>query len=273
MSLKSKRLGSLADIFQSEILDGTIRKIKLSKIIPSERQPRNERKKGIEELAESIRVEGLLQPIIVTKADQQGENYKIIAGERRFHAISLLGWPEVECRILNKDTKETYKLAVVENLLRENLSPYEEVEAMKILKEEYKYTDSDLGNIFGKSRNYISEILSIFNLTRQELDTCRQSGIESKNLLVQAAQAAKKGEFQPFLQKVQSGELKTVKDAKLFNKEAKETRIQQEPEKRNFKRKALTISSDADSIIIRIEIPEKKEEILKKIEKTLKKYL
>ena len=66
MSLKSKRLGSLADIFQSEVLEGTIRKIKLSKILPSERQPRGDRK-SVEELANSIMTDGLLQPIVVTK--------------------------------------------------------------------------------------------------------------------------------------------------------------------------------------------------------------
>ena len=90
MSLKSKRLGSLADIFQSEVLEGTIRKIKLSKILPSERQPRGDRKKSVEELANSIMTDGLLQPIVVTKAEQE-ETYKIIAGERRFHAVSQLG--------------------------------------------------------------------------------------------------------------------------------------------------------------------------------------
>ena len=78
MSLKSKRLGSLADIFQSEVLEGTIRKIKISKILPSERQPRGDRKKSVEELANSIMTDGLLQPIVVTKSEQT-ETYKIIA--------------------------------------------------------------------------------------------------------------------------------------------------------------------------------------------------
>ena len=217
MSLKSKRLGSLADIFQSEVLEGTIRKIKISKILPSERQPRGDRKKSVEELANSIMTEGLLQPIVVTKSDDS-ESYKIIAGERRFHAVSQLGWQEVECKILNKPEKEIYKLAVIENLQRENLSAYDEADAMKILKAEYGYTDNEIGAIFGKSRNYITEILSISTLGVKELNICKEAGLDNKNLLVQAAQSYKKGEFQNFIQNFKNGTVRTIKEAKEFNK-------------------------------------------------------
>ena len=221
MSLKSKKLGSLADIFQSEVLDGSIRKIRLSKISPSEIQPRMERQKGVEELAESLKVDGLLQPILVTK-DPTNDSYKIIAGERRYHAAKLLGWEEIECKILNKNEKETYKLAVIENLQRENLSPYEEVEAMTILKDRYHYTDQELGSLFGKSRSYMTEILSVSNLSPKELEACKEAGIDSKNLLVQAVQASKRGDFDSFLEQVKSGNVRTVKEAKTFNKNRQE---------------------------------------------------
>lgn len=226
MSSKSKRLGSLADIFQTEVLEGTIRKIKIQKIKPSEIQPRQERKKGVEELAESLRQDGLLQPIIVTK--EEGDNYKIIAGERRFHAAKLLDWSEIECKILNKDERETYRIAVIENLQRENLSPYEEIEAISLLKEKFQYSDQELATLFGKSRNYMSELLSVNTLSKDELEACRQSGIETKNLLIQAVQASKKGELDRFLKKVETGELKTIKDAKEFNKAKEPTRFQEE---------------------------------------------
>lgn len=217
MSSKSKRLGSLADIFQSESLEGTIRKIKLSKIKPSVKQPRQDRLKSIDELSESIKVEGLLQPLVVNKIENE-DSYKIIAGERRFHAVSKLGWLEVECKILNKSDKEIFKLAVIENLQRENLSAYDEVESLKILKKEYSYGDQELATIFGKSRNYISEILSISQLSNSKIIECKEAGIENKNLLIQASQADKKGSFNDFLSRFKSGNLKTVKDAKEFNK-------------------------------------------------------
>ncbi|EKR62546.1 ParB-like protein [Leptospira weilii str. 2006001853] len=219
MSSKSKRLGSLADVFQAEKLEGTIRKIRLDKILPSENQPRQDRKKGIEDLARSLDKDGLLQPIIVTKQNPEDENYKIVAGERRYHAAKQLGWAEIECKILDRDEKETFRLAIIENLQRENLSPYEEVEAMSHLKNSFKYTDQELGTLFGKSRSYMTELLGISNLSKDELNSCKEAGIESKNLLIQAVAASRKGTFSEFLSLFQAGALKTVKDAKSFNRE------------------------------------------------------
>jgi ParB family chromosome partitioning protein len=221
VSLKSKRLGTLADIYQSENLDGTIRTIKLEKIEPSENQPRQERKKGIDELASSLKNDGLLQPIVVSKGRGE-DHYKIIAGERRYHAAKSLGWQEIECKILDRPEKEIYKLAVIENLQRENLSPYEEVDALLFLKNAHNYTDAELGDLFGKSRSYMSEVLSIAGMDKAELARCRSFSIQNKNLLVQAAQAAKKGSLENFLEMFSKGELKTVRDAKDFNKKAKD---------------------------------------------------
>ncbi|OOV40475.1 chromosome partitioning protein ParB [Leptospira kirschneri serovar Pomona] len=219
MSSKSKRLGSLADVFQAEKLEGTVRKIRLDKILPSENQPRQDRKKGVDDLARSLEKDGLLQPIIVTKQNPEDENYKIVAGERRYHAAKQLGWTEVECKILDRDEKETFRLAIIENLQRENLSPYEEIEAMSHLKTSFKYTDQELGTLFGKSRSYMTELLGISNLNKEELRSCKEAGIESKNLLIQAVAASRKGTFSEFLNLFQTGTLKTVKDAKSFNRE------------------------------------------------------
>ncbi len=267
MSLKSKRLGSLADIFQSEVLEGTIRKIKISKILPSERQPRGDRKKSVEELANSIMIDGLLQPIVVTKSGQD-ESYKIIAGERRFHAVSQLGWLEVECKILNKPEKEIYKLAVIENLQRENLSAYDEADAMKILKVEYGYTDNEIGSIFGKSRNYITEILSISVLGQKELEACREAGIDNKNLLVQAAQSHKKGDFSSFIENFKNGSLKTIKEAKEFNKK-KTTNLT----KKNTAAEKYSIERLENKLIIKSDNPKLLIEIEAKIRKTFSDFL
>ncbi|PJZ52893.1 ParB/RepB/Spo0J family partition protein [Leptospira adleri] len=219
MSSKSKRLGSLADVFQAEKLEGTIRKIRLDKILPSENQPRQDRKKGVEDLARSLDKDGLLQPIIVTKQNPEDEHYRIVAGERRYHAAKQLNWTEVECKILDRDEKETFRLAIIENLQRENLSPYEEVEAMSHLKTSFQYTDQELATLFGKSRSYMTELLGISDLNKDELRSCKEAGIESKNLLIQAVSASRKGTFPEFLNLFLTGALKTVKDAKSFNRE------------------------------------------------------
>lgn len=221
MSSKSKRLGTLVDIFQAETLEGTIKKIRLEFIQPSQNQPRIDRKKSVEELAESLKNNGLLQPILITKREGT-DKYVIIAGERRFHAAKSLGWMDIECKILNKSEKETYKLAIIENLQRENLTPYEETEAIAFLKNSYNYTDQELAELFGKSRSYMTEILSISTLKKEELDVCKDNGINTKNLLVQAAQASKKGDFSKFIEQIKNKEIKTVKDAKKFNKKNEE---------------------------------------------------
>ncbi|NCN09445.1 MAG: ParB/RepB/Spo0J family partition protein [Leptospira sp.] len=218
MSSKSKRLGSLADVFKSESLDGTMRKIRMDRIQPSTNQPRQDRTKGVSELAESLKKEGLLQPIVVAKDEKDEDKYRIIAGERRYHAATSLGWMEIECKIFDRNEKEIYKLAIIENLQREDLSPFEEADALNHLKLEYKYTDSELADMFGKSRSYMTEILSIANLSPKAVKACRELEIDNKNLLVQAAQAEKKGNLPEFLERIKAGELKTVKDAKNFNK-------------------------------------------------------
>ncbi|WCL47675.1 ParB/RepB/Spo0J family partition protein [Leptospira sp. GIMC2001] len=218
MSSKGKRLGSLADVFKSESLDGTIRKIRLDRIRPSTLQPRQDRKKGVEELALSLKAEGLLQPIVVARDVNDEDGFKIIAGERRYHAASSLGWSEIECKIFDRNEKEIYKLAIIENLQREDLSAFEEADALNHLKKEYKYTDSELADMFSKSRSYMTEIISIVGMSAKAMKTCKELEIKNKNLLVQAAQAEKKGNFEEFLERYKSGELRTVKEAKEFNR-------------------------------------------------------
>ena len=255
MSAKSKKLGSLADIFESEVLEGTVRKIRLSKITPSEIQPRSERLKGVDELAESLRVDGLLQPILVTK--DSDDSYKIIAGERRFHAANRLGWTEIECKIFNKNEKETYKLAVIENLQREDLSPYEEIDAMTILKDKFSYTDQELATLFGKSRSYMTEILSVSSLQKKDLEACKEAGIDNKNLLVQAVQASKRGDFQNFLDNVKAGTVRTVKDAKTFNKTRQEdSRSKSSPSPTPKEETDIRIQKLEKSIVLQFENPE-----------------
>ncbi|XDD52268.1 ParB/RepB/Spo0J family partition protein [Leptospira sp. WS92.C1] len=276
MSSKSKRLGSLADVFQAEKLEGTIRKIRLEKIFPSENQPRQERKKGVEDLARSLGADGLLQPIVVTKQNPDDEHYRIVAGERRYHAAKQLNWTEIECKILDRDEKETFRLAIIENLQRENLSPYEEVEAMSHLKTSFKYTDQELATLFGKSRSYMTELLGISDLSKDELKACKNAGIESKNLLIQAVSASRKGTFSEFLKLVSTGALKTVKDAKSFNREEEtlfspKTLNPSESKSQGSKSGDYKITKKTGLIQIRSENEELLAEILKLIKKEIRK--
>lgn len=214
MSSKTKKLGVLADIYQSEHLDGSIVRLKLERLKPSAEQPRTDRTHAVEELAQSIQKDGLLSPIVVTK---DGNDYRIIAGERRYHALRKLNWPEAECRIISREERDYWRIAIVENLQRENLSAPEEAAALWKLKKQDNLSDGELASLVGKSRNYITEILSVAQLPQEALDQCRQAGIANKNLLIQAAQAHKKGHLQGFLDQYRAGELRTVRQAKDFN--------------------------------------------------------
>ncbi|MCS6985811.1 MAG: ParB/RepB/Spo0J family partition protein [Leptospiraceae bacterium] len=223
MASKTKKLSIAADIFEKN-LEGVIRKIPLSEIVPSTDQPRQNRDINIEALAESMAKEGLLQPIVVTKEESK---YVIIAGERRYRAATLLGWQEIECRILHRDSREKYKLAVIENLQRENLDPYEEALAYKKLKEQFHYTDAELASILGKSRNYINEILSVADIPPEIQTEAREVGIDNKNLLIQLAQAVKQNNAHEFLRAFREGTLRTVKAAKEFNRQKRKQKESQ----------------------------------------------
>lgn len=213
MTSKTKRLGSLADIYRRETLDGVIQSIKLSKLRPSAEQPRQQRTVNIDELAESIKREGLLSPLLVTR---DGEGYRIIAGERRYHALKKLGRQEAECRIISREERDYWRIAIVENLQREDLTPQEEAQALLRLKKQEDLSDQNLAELVGKSRNYVTEILGIAGLPEAALAQCRSAGIDSRNLLIQAVQAFRRDQLNEFVEAYRQGAIKTVRQARDF---------------------------------------------------------
>lgn len=215
---KNKKLSIAADILNNDI-SGIIRKIPLNHISPTVDQPRLNKDINIEKLSKSISEEGLLQPIIVTKINDS--NYKIIAGERRYRAATMAGWTEIECKILNKEDNDTFRIAVIENLQREDLNPVEESLAFKKLKDIFSYTDLKLSEILGKSRNYVSEILSIAEIPDALRTKAHEAGVKSRNLLVQFALAVKNNRENEFLLNFEKGKISSVKSAKHFLKEIK----------------------------------------------------
>ena len=217
MASKNKKLSIAADILGDNI-DGSIRKISINEISPTVDQPRQEADINIQQLSQSLQTEGLLQPIVVKK---EGNSFKIIAGERRYRAAKLAGWEEIECRILHKSAQDSYRLAVIENIQRENLNPVEESEAYKRLKTEYQYTDQQLSEILGKSRNYITEILSIADIPVSIRSKAIDAGMSTRNLLIQLAVAVKNNIEQDFITSYQNGNINSVKTAKSFNKNKK----------------------------------------------------
>ncbi|MGL4523976.1 MAG: ParB/RepB/Spo0J family partition protein [Spirochaetia bacterium] len=168
MQKKHKRLGSGIDALlgtlemdESENHSG-IKQIDISKIVANENQPRqyfNTEKLG--ELANSIRMQGVLQPIIV---EEYGEEFRIVAGERRFRASRLAGLKEVPVIIRNLSDEDRIIVALLENIQRENISPLEEATAYKDLMEVADLTQQELADKLGKNRSTVANLLRLLNL-------------------------------------------------------------------------------------------------------------
>ena len=143
--------------------EGKISGLKISLIDPKSDQPRKYfDKESLEELAESIRENGLLQPILVR--EYGAGRYQIIAGERRFRACKLAGLTEIPAIVLDRDDRAAAQIALIENIQREDLNPLEEALAYKSLKDEYGMTQEDLSEKIGKSRSAIANSIRLLDL-------------------------------------------------------------------------------------------------------------
>ncbi|WP_459541579.1 ParB/RepB/Spo0J family partition protein [Parvimonas micra] len=164
--MKKKGLGrGLSSLLKEEdfITDENLLTVDLDKLKAREDQPRkNFDDDSLEELANSIKADGVIQPIVVRKV---GDKYEIIAGERRFRASKLAGLEKVPIVVKNVSDRKARELALVENIQREDLNPIEEAISLKTLMEEYKLTQKELSDIVGKSRSYIANNLRLLNLS------------------------------------------------------------------------------------------------------------
>ncbi len=149
----------------------------VTEIIPNDNQPRRIFDEALlEELAESIRLKGVIQPIIVTKLENG--KYMIIEGERRWRASGLAGKKTIPVVVRNTETaKERLELALITNAQREDLNPVELAVAYKKLMDEHNYKHEDLGVIVGKSRSAVTNRLRLLNLPKTVL-----SLIENKEI-------------------------------------------------------------------------------------------
>ncbi len=136
--------------------------VNINNIVPSKYQPRTEfDKEAIDALAVSIKEKGILQPLLVRKT---GDKYEIIAGERRWRASKIAGLTEIPVIEKELNDREVLEVALVENLLRENLSTIEEAEGLQRLIDEFSHTQEALSQIVGKSRSHIANTLRLLNL-------------------------------------------------------------------------------------------------------------
>ena len=139
--------------------------IDINDIKPNSAQPRKQfDETKLNELAESIRVTGVIQPLIVRNAEN---GYELVAGERRWRASRIANLKKVPCIIRNYDEKQNALVAIIENMQRENLNPIEEAEGLKSMTEKYGLTQEQVSNSLGKSRTYITNSIRLLKLPKE----------------------------------------------------------------------------------------------------------
>lgn len=161
---------------KEEIQDGeVVKELKIIEVEPNRNQPRKQfDEEALNELAESIKRYGLIQPIIVTQKDGY---YQIIAGERRWRASKKAGLKTIPAIIREDDAKKNQEIALIENIQREDLNAVEKAMGIKLLMEEHNLKQSEVADILGKSRSGVANTLRILNLDPRVLDLAKQGKI------------------------------------------------------------------------------------------------
>lgn len=157
------------------------RYIPIEVIHPNPNQPRQEIG-DLTDLKASIREKGVLEPILVRR---KGEEFEIIAGERRWRASREIGLTVIPCIEKEVDEKEMMEIALIENLQRKDLDPFEEAEGLQVLIDKYQYTHAKIAEVIGKSRSSVTETLSLSVIPADIRTICREADISSKSLLLQ----------------------------------------------------------------------------------------
>lgn len=142
-----------------------VRTLRISLIDPKSDQPRkNFDGEALSQLADSIAANGILQPILVRES---GDRYTIIAGERRYRAARLAGLTEIPALVLEADDESAAKYALIENLQREDLNPYEEAAAIRKLMDDYSLSQEQVASSIGRSRSAVANALRLLDLPEE----------------------------------------------------------------------------------------------------------
>jgi ParB family chromosome partitioning protein len=155
--------------------------VPIDQLDPNPEQPR-QAMGDLTELIASIAEKGIIEPLVVR---QRGTRYQIVAGERRYHAAVQAGLQELPVVVRDVDDTEMLEIALVENIQRKDLTPFEEAEALTSLAQRCGYTHEDLARRLGKSRTSITETLALNAMPPEVRKVCRLAGIANKSLLLQ----------------------------------------------------------------------------------------
>ncbi len=244
-------------VLLDDYIEGNLYKVPLSAITSDPNQPRkffDEEK--LNELAESIKIKGVLQPVIIRKNDSEDidTDFILVAGERRFRACKLIELDQIPTIYTTGDPAE---IALIENLQRDDLKPIEEAEAYERVMKSHNYSQRQLSAVVGKSRSVINEILVLNKLPEDVKEDSKSSGI-SRNALLQIAKRDDVDEMLYLYEKIKSENLTVAKIKQL-------TRPKKARRRRLFHERALIKIIEAKQLISKINRDDVSEEKKKEL--------
>lgn len=228
-----------------------VMKLPLDKIHANKYQPRTVfDQEKIEELARTIHVHGVIQPIVVRKSENEGE-YEIIAGERRFRAMKSLEWTEVPAIIRNLSDKETASIALIENLQREELTSIEEAHAYQNLLEIQEITQEALAQRLGKGQSTVANKLRLLKLP-EEIQTALLNRLLTERharalLQVKDAELQKKL-FEETIEESLNVKQLEMKVSKLLSNEPKKSKARRKAVSRDMRIAMNTIKESLNMV-------------------------
>ena len=205
---------------------GALQDLTIDQLHPGKYQPRRDMsEQALEELANSIHAQGIIQPIVVRETGHQ--KYEIIAGERRWRAAKSVGLKTVPCLIKNVEDNAAIAIALIENIQRENLNAMEEAIAYKRLLEEFELTHIEVATAVGKSRTTVSNLLRLNNLNTDVKELLEKSVIDMGHA---RALLSCSGSLQSELAKVVASKSLTVRETeRLVKKSLNPTVVKEAP--------------------------------------------
>ncbi len=215
------------------------RMIPVEQIRPNPEQPRKALG-DLRELSDSIRQKGVLEPLLVRFIPRE-DCFYIISGERRYHAARAAGLREVPCIEKTADDAETLEIALIENIQRKDLTPFEEADGLQRLSEQFNYSHEELSKRIGKARSSVTETLLLRNIPDSLRKKCVENGITTKSLLLQIARQPTERQMMELFAKIlqagltRDGARQARSDEKQGPQRAQPFIFQYEPENEAFR--------------------------------------
>lgn len=201
----------------------TLKNLKITEVEPNRDQPRKKfEQESLEELAESIKEYGLIQPIVVT---QKEGYYSIIAGERRWRASKIAGLSEIPAIIREDNERINSEISLIENMQREDLNPYEKALGIKTLIDKYGLSQEEVGKKIGKSRSTIANTVRILNLEPRVLEMAKEGKLTEGHCKALLAITDPEKQYTTAVQMLERGATVRQVEKKAKIKETKEEQV------------------------------------------------